>query len=70
MSANGGPAERSALLQSVIADLDAREATGKAKYGTTMDRTDLTHVQWLQHALEETLDLALYLKAAIREASR
>jgi hypothetical protein len=27
-----------------------------------MDRTDLSQDEWLQHAYEEALDLALYLK--------
>jgi len=52
-------------LELVKADLDAREALGLKKYGTTMDRQDLSLVDWLQHAYEETLDKALYLKKAI-----
>lgn len=50
------------LLQSVIMDLKVREERGLETYGTTMDRTDLTQKEWLQHAYEEALDLALYLK--------
>ena len=46
-------------------DLDRREALGRKKYGTDVDRPDLTHKEWLQHAYEETLDKALYLKRAI-----
>ncbi len=56
---------RSKLLQTVMNDLDARERVGKAKYGTTMDREDLTHKQWLQHAMEENADALLYLKKSI-----
>jgi hypothetical protein len=56
---------RSNLLQSVVDDMDARERVGKAKYGTTMDRGDLTHEEWLRHAYEEALDHALYLKKAM-----
>lgn len=48
-------------------DLDKREALGRKKYGTDVDRTDLTHKEWLQHAYEETLDKALYLKRAIEK---
>ena len=33
-----------------------------------MDRNDLTHKEWLQHAYEEALDMALYLKKAINES--
>ena len=53
--------EPSTLLQLVIAELKVREERGLNKYGTTLDRTDLTEKQWLQHAYEEALDLALYL---------
>ena len=53
---------RSNLLTQVVAELEARELKGLDTYGTTLDRTDLTRSQWLQHAYEEALDLALYLK--------
>lgn len=52
-------------LISVIEDLKSREKRGFEKYQTTMDREDLTHAEWLQHAYEEALDMALYLKKAI-----
>ena len=52
----------SVLLDKVITDLKTREAKGIETYGTTLDRTDLTRSEWLQHAYEEALDLALYLK--------
>ena len=55
----------STILQIVIAELKVREERGLSKYGTTMDRTDLTNTQWLQHAYEEALDLSLYLKKLI-----
>ena len=54
------------ILEQVISDLIQRETRGKAKYNTTMDRTDLTHEEWLQHAYEEALDLAIYLKKIIK----
>jgi len=54
--------KKSNLLTQVIAELEAREAKGIDTYGTTLDRTDLTRSEWLQHAYEEALDLALYLK--------
>lgn len=53
---------RSNLLNKVVAELEARELKGIDTYGTTLDRTDLTRSEWLQHAYEEALDLALYLK--------
>ena len=50
------------ILDQTIKDLQAREVRGLKEYGTTLDRTDLTQDEWLQHAYEEALDLALYLK--------
>jgi hypothetical protein len=55
-------------LQQVIADMKVREERGLSKYGTTMDRKDLTTKEWLQHAYEEALDLAVYLKKVINES--
>lgn len=42
-----------------------RSIVGLAKYGVTTDNNPLSLRDWLQHALEETLDLANYLQAAI-----
>jgi len=52
----------SKILEEVINDLKQREQKGLSTYGTTVDRTDLTEKEWLQHAYEEALDLAIYLK--------
>jgi len=41
--------------------LRSRSETGIRKYGTTLDRTDLEVKQWIDHAIEESLDHALYL---------
>jgi hypothetical protein len=41
--------------------LKNRSETGIRKYGTTLDRTDLEVKQWIDHAIEESLDHALYL---------
>ena len=56
----------SKLLYLIIDDLLYREEKGRMEYGTTMDRKDLTEQEWLQHAYEEALDLALYLKRAMK----
>jgi hypothetical protein len=42
--------------------LKTRSETGIRKYGTTLDRTDLSVKQWIDHAIEEALDYALYLQ--------
>lgn len=51
----------------VCADIAQRQAKGIAKYGTTVADNPLPLRDWLQHAYEETLDKAIYLKRAIAE---
>ncbi len=58
---------RDRVVEAVRADLLRRSQLGIKKYGTTLERTDLSLKQWLQHAYEETLDQANYLKRAIIE---
>jgi hypothetical protein len=55
----------SEVLKQVIDDMRNREAKGKKEYGTTMDRTDLSDIDWMDYAYEEALDLSLYLKKII-----
>jgi hypothetical protein len=55
----------SQVIQQVIDDIRSREQKGIETYGTTMDRQDLTQDQWLQHAYEESLDFAIYLRKLI-----
>jgi len=40
------------------------------KYGVTMERPDVATVEWLRHAQEEALDLAIYLERCIRDLSK
>jgi len=44
----------------VVDLLRARGAVGREKYKQSMDRTDYTPVQWVQHYQEEMLDGAQY----------
>ena len=44
-----------------------RQMRGIAKYGTTVSDNPLPLRAWLRHALEETLDNAIYLQRAIEE---
>jgi hypothetical protein len=53
--------------KSVCEDIARRQLHGIKKYGTTVASNPLTLKQWLQHAYEETLDEAIYLKRAIQE---
>lgn len=56
----------SSIEDSIIEMIRSRQAVGERKYGTTLDRTDLSLVDWLKHALEESLDHSLYLQKIIR----
>lgn len=54
-------------VESVRQKLLKRSIIGMAKYGTTLERKDLTHLDWLRHAQEEAMDLANYLEVLIQE---
>lgn len=58
------------IVEAVRADLLARSVAGIRKYGVTLERSDLTHRDWLQHAYEEMMDGALYLRRALDDLPR
>lgn len=51
----------------VVQDIARRQAHGVRKYGTTVAGNPLPLRAWLQHAYEEALDLAVYLRRSIAE---
>lgn len=53
------------IVESVIKKYKERSQVGINKYGTTMDREDLSTLDWLRHAQEEAQDLTLYLEKLI-----
>jgi len=53
---------KDAVVEAVREDLLRRSKVGINKYNTTLDRTDIDLKGWVTHALEEALDLSLYLK--------
>ena len=55
------------VVEAVRKDLLRRSKLGINKYGVTLDRKDLNLKSWLQHAYEECLDQANYLKRSIIE---
>jgi len=55
------------IEQQVCADILCRQQRGIAKYGTTVANNPLSQRQWAQHAYEECLDMAVYLKRLIAE---
>jgi hypothetical protein len=50
------------VVSSVISAFQKRAEIGQNKYGKTLDRNDLTVLQWIQHAQEELMDGILYLE--------
>jgi hypothetical protein len=58
------------VVEAVRQDLLQRSQVGIKKYGVTLDRSDLSLKDWLQHAYEECLDQANYLKKTILELEK
>lgn len=58
---------KDSIVNEVRQDLLDRSELGIKKYNTTLDRTDLETDEWVQHAYEELLDGALYLKRLLRD---
>jgi len=50
------------VVNAVISAFQKRAEFGQKKYGTTLDRNDLSFLQWIQHAQEELMDAILYLE--------
>ncbi len=51
----------------VCEDITQRQHVGLKKYGMTVEANPLPLLKWLQHAYEEALDLAIYLRRIIEE---
>jgi len=55
------------VVTSVISAFQKRAEFGQQKYGTNLDRKDLSFLQWVQHAQEEMMDGILYLEKMKQE---
>jgi hypothetical protein len=55
------------VVHSVVEKFIERSNLGKQKYGTTLDRTDLSTDEWANHMQEELMDAILYLERLRRE---
>jgi hypothetical protein len=55
------------IVESVINQFKDRSKVGIEKYGTTLDRKDLTTLEWIEHAKQEAMDFILYLEKLKRE---
>ena len=50
------------FVESVVKKYQQRSETGIKKYNTTLERKDLSIIEWITHAQEEAMDLTLYLE--------
>lgn len=50
------------IVLAVITKFYERSKVGIKKYNTTLDRDDLSPLEWLNHAQDEAMDLCLYLE--------
>jgi hypothetical protein len=54
------------IVEKIREEMFIRAEMGFKKYNATLDRTDLSIIDYLQHAKEEAMDLALYLEKTIQ----
>lgn len=54
----------------VAADIFERQRIGLKKYGVSVKDNPLSLREWLQHAYEESLDHAIYLRRAMQELDK
>lgn len=54
----------------VCADIAARQELGMNKYGVSVKDNPLELRQWLEHAYQECLDQAIYLRRAMQELDK
>jgi len=50
------------VVNDVVNKYKDRAYTGLQKYNTTLDREDLTELQWLNHLQDELMDASLYIQ--------
>ena len=49
-------------VQAVKEKFEERSQTGIRKYNTTLERNDLSFLEWLEHLQEELMDATLYVE--------
>jgi hypothetical protein len=58
------------IVESIREQLLERSNVGIKKYGVTLDRNDLSLLEWLEHAKQEQMDSVLYLEKIIQELKK
>ena len=61
------PKQVDSVHQAVLDKFEERRVKGVETYGVTLDRGDLSRLEWLNHAQEEAMDLILYLEKLKQE---
>ena len=56
----------SSIEEDVCYKILKRSEVGKQKYGTTIERDDLSRLDWLKHTQEELMDACVYLEKLIQ----
>lgn len=57
-------------VRAVLNKMASRAEIGLEKYGVTTERADLTTIDWVTHAQEEAMDLAIYLEVIKQDLLR
>jgi len=55
------------IVESVLNKFKERSEEGIKKYGVTLDRNDLSSLEWLIHLQEELMDATLYIERLKKE---
>ena len=55
------------IVESVLDKFKERLEEGIKKYGVTLDRKDLSPLEWLNHLQEELMDATLYIERLKKE---
>jgi hypothetical protein len=55
------------IVKRVMEAYKLRSNEGIRKYGTTLERDDLSVLDWLQHLQEELMDATLYIESLKRK---
>ena len=58
------------IVKSVLEKFVGRAIIGKEKYGTTLDRDDLSKSEWLTHLQEELMDAAVYVERLMEDVEK
>lgn len=58
------------IVESVLKAYSERSEVGIRKYSTTLERNDLTRLEWLSHLQEELMDATLYIERLKQEYDR